>query len=59
MNSFKVYRFTLEGCCCQLAPYDVISNKSLAAALAALADVVPADFLPLSVFMWYTVSIRP
>lgn len=59
MNSFKVYRFTLEGRCRQLVAYDVISNKSLAAALAALADVVPADFLPLPVFMWYTVGIRP
>lgn len=59
MNNSKVYRFTLEGHSGQLAAYDVISNKSPAAALAALADVVPADFLPLSVFMWYTVSIRP
>lgn len=59
MNSFKLYRFTLEGHRGQLAAYDVISNKSPAAALAALADVVPADFLPFSVFMWYTVRIRP
>lgn len=59
MNSFKVFRFTLEGHNGQLAAYDVISNKSPAAALAALVDVVPDCFKPFSVFSWYTVNIRP
>lgn len=59
MNKMQVFRFTLECHNGQLAAYDVISSKSPAEALAALVDVVPNSFLPLSVFTWYTVNIRP
>lgn len=57
MNKMQVYRFTLEDRYDQLAAYDVISNKSPARALLSLVGVVPANFLPLTVFSWYTVNV--
>lgn len=59
MNKMQVFRFTLESHNGQLVAYDVISSKSPVEALASLVNVVPNSFLPLSVFMWYTVNIRP
>ena len=55
----QVFRFTLEGRNGQLAAYDVISNRLPIVALLSLLDDVPADFLPFSVFSWYTVNVQP
>lgn len=57
MNKMQVYRFTLECHNGQLTGIDVVSRKSPVEALAALVNVVPSDFLPLSVFSWYVVNI--
>lgn len=57
MNKMQAYRFTLEGHNGQLAGIDVVSRKSPVEALAALVNVVPSDFLPLSVFSWYIINI--
>lgn len=57
MNKMQVYRFTLEGHNGQLAGIDVVSRKSPVEALASLVNVVPANFLPLTVFSWYTVNV--
>ena len=59
MNKMQVFHFTLEDHNGQLAAYDVITSKSPVEALATLVNVVPNSFLPLSVFTWYTVNIRP
>lgn len=59
MKKMQVFHFTLEDYNGQLAAYDVITSKSPVEALATLVNVVPDSFLPLSVFTWYTVNIRP
>lgn len=59
MKKMQVFRFTLEGHNGQMAAYDVITSKSPVEALATPVNVVPNSFLPLSVFTWYTVNIRP
>lgn len=40
-----------------MAAYDVITSKPPVEALATLVNVVPASFLPFSMFTWYTVNV--